>query len=170
MKKPLLPHLLTASLLSGALVMSSAAYSSNPLRLNTALQEGSGYFRVLINPGSPPSDPTCEDDMKNMLERASAEFLVAYTPPDPSETFNASISDCLSNIQSFSIDLPFADVLGFDFTSLLDGLMGDLMDAVMTKACESATSSWKSAIDNASQTIQSGVNQFGISEIDWAIK
>lgn len=160
------PLIKTTSVAAFCLLTLSAHASNEPLRVSDQIHTSMGSFSVLVNPGSAPIDPNCEADVEEALKNASKEFLGAYTPQNPSKTFNDSVSDCLSNIQSFELDLPLASILGFDFSALMDQLTGELMDKVIGQACKAAVDEWQSSIDNALNSIDTGVNQFGQQQID----
>lgn len=151
------------AVLAGLSVWSAA--QADPLRLNTLLQSDAGAkFSVRVDAAPPLIDPTCEEDVKKVVDASSTDYLVAYTPPDPIETFNNAISDCLSNIQSFDVDVGSGSILSFAFSAIMDMLMDQLFEQIMGAVCEGAQDTWNNAIGNALTAIQTGTNQSGLQQ------
>lgn len=125
------------------------------LRASNALGTNETKARAQSNCGS-RFDKSIDDAAKNVATAAA--------PGDPVKRFNDAIKTCLDNIQNIAsaIKLPtFSFTAAFE--TILTGLIDRLVNDVLMKICNSATGAWSNAVNNAMNTVNTGINQSGVN-------
>ena len=107
----------------------------------------------------------CNNRNKNAINLASQEVAVVAAPGDPVKRFNDSINSCLNNIQLISVafNLPTSFSFTAAFEAILNQLIDKLVNDIIMKICAAATGAWNSAVSNAVNTVNSGINQSGVN-------
>lgn len=107
----------------------------------------------------------CDTRMKTAIDDAAKGVAVAAAPGDPVKRFNDSINSCLNNIQLISVafNLPTSFSFTAAFEAILNQLIDKLVNDIIMKICAAATGAWNSAVSNAVNTVNSGINQSGVN-------
>lgn len=107
----------------------------------------------------------CADKAKTAEVNFRRGMATALTSADPVKKLHDGINACLQKIKDISnaIELPS----GFSFTQLLSKILKQLtdkiVDDIIMKICTTATNTWNSAVNNAVDTLNTGINQSGVN-------
>ncbi|MFZ6711289.1 hypothetical protein [Undibacterium sp. TC9W] len=108
-------------------------------------------------------DP-CATKAKDALTAGQQHMARAMTYSDPVKKLNDSVNACFDNIQTISALVTFPT---FNFTQMFETLLKQLIERlvneVIMKICAAATGAWNSAVGNAIDTLNNGINQSGIN-------
>ncbi len=95
-------------------------------------------------------------------KREDMSSVMTYS--DPVKKLNDSVNTCFANIQTISVALNFPTI---SFTAMFETLLKQLLDRlvndIIMKICAAATGAWNSAVGNAIDTLNSGINQSGVN-------
>ncbi|MCH8621307.1 hypothetical protein [Undibacterium sp. TS12] len=107
----------------------------------------------------------CAKKKKDAGDDAKKAMATSLTPSDTAKKLNDSVNACFANIQmiSMAFNLPTSFSFTELFEQILKQLIEKLVDEVIMKICAAATGAWNSAVGNAINTINSGINQSGIN-------
>jgi hypothetical protein len=109
-------------------------------------------------------DP-CATKAKDSLTEGQQHMARSMTYSDSVKKLNDSVNTCLDNIQTISavFNLPTSFNFTQMFETILKQLMEKLVNEVIMKICAAATGAWNSAVGNAINTLNTGINQSGIN-------
>lgn len=107
----------------------------------------------------------CGNKIDLAITKSAQNMATAAAPGDPVKRFNDSIKSCLDNIQMISVafNLPTSFSFTAAFEAILNQLIDKLVNDIIMKICAAATGAWNSAVSNAVNTVNSGVNQSGVN-------
>lgn len=107
----------------------------------------------------------CADKAEKAADDGRKGMATTMTTSDHVQKLNDSVNACLANIQQISaiVNLPTSFNFTQIFETILKQLMERLVNEIIMKICAAATGAWNSAVGNAIDTINLGVNQSGIN-------
>lgn len=107
----------------------------------------------------------CGPQMDTAINNSAKNMATAAAPGDPVKRFNDSINSCLQNIQMISVafNLPTSFSFTAAFEAILNQLIDKIVNDIIMKICAAATGAWNSAVSNAVNTVNSGINQSGVN-------
>ena len=107
----------------------------------------------------------CVEKAEKAGEDKRKGMATTMTTSSHVQKLNDSVNACLANIQTISAALNLPTSFSFTelFEAILKQLMEKLVDEIIMKICAAATGAWNSAVGNAIDTLNTGVNQSGIN-------
>lgn len=107
----------------------------------------------------------CNDKAKNATVLFQRGMATVMTPADPVKKLNDGINACLKTIKDIADAVDLSSGLSFTelLTKILKQLRDKIIDEVVMKICTSATNAWNSTVNNAIDTLNTGINQSGVN-------
>jgi len=106
----------------------------------------------------------CSQKATDAGKKKREDMSSVMTYSDPVKKLNDSVNTCFANIQTISVALNFPTI---SFTAMFQAALKQLLDRlvndIIMKICAAATGAWNSAVGNAIDTLNSGINQSGVN-------